>query len=255
MSAWFVPFLSLLTWFNILSLAVNEFFVSFKQPLDASSFQRLLTQVIGSAKSSNPTVRGGSIALFKSLLTFHDPNNPNNLARIAVSELFTLPKTGKSAGPDHRIALYTMAASLPAAEGVSEPLLQTATQLLAKEPSESTAAALVGSIHQHITFILRSSSLPADTMQLIAKEMTNSKPTIRKSYFGVVGAVLLNEEGVLEKESGQAFAKALLPAFETSLKNLSTNPLNSVTSPFEGYIAVACLLGPMSKSKSFGKLI
>jgi hypothetical protein len=233
-------------------IAVTHFFLAYKLPLAVDSLQRLLGQIISSSKSSNPLVRSNSVNLFKALIAHNDPTNPHNLSCLAVPEIINLPKSGKSGGPDHRIALYSMLAALTPAEGVSLPLLQAATILLPKEPHENAISVLAAALPPHVVFLLRAASLPPDVIQFIAKEMINSKPAVRKAFVGLAGAVFLNAQGILNSENGAIFAKGLVPAFETCLKTVASNPLNSSGGPYEGYVALAVLLGPLARSKRFG---
>ncbi|KAF8161530.1 armadillo-type protein [Crassisporium funariophilum] len=231
--------------------AVTQFFLAYTQPLDLDSFRRLLTQTINSAKSTNPSVRLNSIQLFKALISHKDPSDPDNLSRTAVPDILNLPKTGKSAGPDHRVALYSMLAYLSPALGVSAMLIQITTPLLAKETHEGATAVLAAALPPHIIFLLREGSLLPETTQLIAKEMASAKPAVRRAFCGLAGSVFFDGQSVIEKEAGVAFAKALLPSFEACLKTVSSNPLNSSGGPYEGYVAVSVLLGPYARSKKF----
>ncbi|KAF8959922.1 armadillo-type protein [Flammula alnicola] len=230
-------------------------FLCIQTPLAVESFQRLLAQIISSAKSSNPTVRTNSIDLFKALIGLSDPVDPHNLARIAIPELVNLPKTGKSAGPDHRIALYSMLAFLTPATGVSLPLVQATTVLIPKEPHEAATSVLVAALPSHIVFLLREASLPTETIQLISKEMNSSKPAVRKAFVGLAGSIFLDDQGVMDTENGAVFATGLLSSFETCLKTVSSNPLNSSGGPYEGYVALSVLLGPFARSKRFDAAI
>jgi hypothetical protein len=191
--------------------------------------------------------------LFKVLIARSDPLDPDNLSRVAVPDLLNLPKSGKSAGPDHRISLYSMLAFLAPAAAVSTALIQTTTSLLAKETHEGATSVLAAALPPHIIFLLREGSLPPEITQLIAKEMSSVKPGVRRAFCGLAGSVFFEGKDILETESGASLAKTLLPSFELSLKNVSSNPLNSSGGPFEGYVAVAILLGPLAQSKKFGK--
>ena len=236
-------------------LAITKFFVAYPHALDIDSFRRVLTQTINSAKATNPAVRLNSIALFKALIARSDPSDLDNLSRAAVPDLLSLPMSGKSAGPDHRIALYSMLAFLNPAATLSSALIQSTTVLLAKETHEGATSVLATALPPHIIFLLREGSrLSPETTQLIAKEMSSAKPAVRRAFCGLAGSVFFQGQDVVETESGVTFAKALLPSFESSLKTVSSNPLNSSGGPFEGYVAVAILLGPLAQSKKFGKL-
>ena len=179
--------------------------------------------------------------------------DPDNLSRVAVSDLLNLPKSGKSAGPDHRIALYSMLAYLTPTATVSTALIQTTTPLLVKETHEGVTSVLAAALPSHIIFLLREGSLPGEISQLIAKEMSSVKPGVRRIFCGLAGSVFFEGQDIVETESGAIFSEALLPSFELSLKTVSSNPLNSSGGPFEGYVAVATLLGPLAESKKFGK--
>jgi len=147
-----------------------------------------------------------------------------------------------------------MLAFLTPAATVSTALIQSTTPLLAKETQEGATSVLAAALPPHIIFLLREGSLLPETTQLIAKEMSSAKPAVRRAFSGLAGSVFFQGQDLVETESGATFAKALLPSFESSLKTVSSNPLNSSGGPFEGYVAVATLLGPLSQSKKFGKL-
>jgi hypothetical protein len=96
--------------------------------------------------------------------------------------------------------------------------------------------------------------MPVDITSLLAKEMNNAKPVIRRTFCSLVGDIFWTL-GDLSSEASQTFARAILPSFETSLKTVVANPLNSTAGPLEGYIAMAVLLGPISRSGKFGLTI
>jgi len=181
-----------------------------------------------------------------------NPEHPQRFSQTAISELLSLPKAGKSAGPDHRIALYSMLALIPPCESVSTTLLQATTPLLAKETSEGATAVLAAALPRHIVFLLQYSTLPPEITQLIAKEIVNTKPVIRKAFVCLAGSIFFDTGDVLDTETGLAFAQTLLPSLESSLATVSSNPANA--GPCEGYVAIAVLLGPFAKSKKFGSL-
>ncbi|KAF9561868.1 ARM repeat-containing protein [Agrocybe pediades] len=235
--------------------AVAQFFSAYKQPLAVESFQRLLAQIISCAKSSNAEIRSNSIRLFKTLVALSDPSDAHNLARIAAPEILNLPKTGKSAGPDHRVALYSMLAALTPATGVSSVIVEATSALLPKEPHEGATACLANALPPHVAFLLHEGALPAPTIQFIAKEMTSSKPAARRAFIGLAGSVFLSEQDILNTENGLAFARGVLPSFENCLKTVSASPLTSAGGPYEGYVALSVLLGSLARSKEFETLI
>lgn len=228
---------------------VTDFFRAFSHSIETDTFKRLLTPSLNSAKSSNPVVRANSIELFKILVKINPSSTKLDLA---VTELMSLPKSGKTSGPEHRVALYSMLQFLNPSPSVSESIVQIVPPLLAKETHDAATDALAAALPPHIGFLLQSNkALSSDTTALIAREMNNSKPAVRHAFCSLAGAALW-ENVDLVSDASYSFAKAVLPAFEASLKTVSSNPLTSSGGPLQGYIALSVLLGPLSRSGKFG---
>jgi hypothetical protein len=142
---------------------------------------------------------------------------------------------------------------LPPSPSVSAMLVQTGLPLLAKESHDVATTTLANAITPHLAFLLRSGKpLESEITTLIGKGMTNTKPTVRRVFCALTGRAFW-DCGDLTSSTSLAFAHAVLPSFETNLKTIATNPLNSTASPLEGYIALAMLLGPFSRCGKFGK--
>ncbi|KAI0827665.1 ARM repeat-containing protein [Trametes gibbosa] len=227
---------------------ITEFLPAYSHPVEGDSFRKLLTPTLNSAKSTNPVVRANSGGLFNILMRLnHDALDQG----YAANELLSLPKAGKTSGPDHRVVLYTMLGAVPTSQAVSSTVLQTSLPLLAKETHDAAVAALADSITPHLAYSLRSNSaLPGDSASVLAKEMTNSKPVIRRAFCSLVGNAIWDLKQ-LESPTAIAFAKAVIPSLDTNLKAVAGNPTNTPAGPLEAYIAVAALLGPISRSKQF----
>ncbi|TFK26296.1 translational activator GCN1 [Coprinopsis marcescibilis] len=233
---------------------VIQFFSSYPRPSTPEIFKKLVTQCINIAKSSSAVVRDGSVALFKAILS--SIGGDQQLEAVALTELLVLPKTSKTTGPDHRISLYSMLGLLIPSSVVSSDLVQSATPLLSKETNEIAISVLAAALPPHIVYILLNDEqgVPKETVQLIAKEMGNAKPAVRRAFSGLVGSVLSSPD-IMEKDAGKVFAKAVAPSLENALKSVSANPINTPGGPLEGYVAVAVLLGPFVQSGSFDDLI
>ena len=181
-----------------------------------------------------------------------ETNHSDASVELAVVELLSLPKNGKTVGPDHRITLYSMLAFLNPSSPVSNSIIQTTLPLLAKETHDAATSVLASAMLPHLVCLLRDDEAsPPHTATLIAKEMNNSKPVIRRAFCSLAGGALW-ENGDLSTKGSLAFAKVVLPSFENNLKTISSNPLNSSGGPLEGYIATTVLLGPFCRSGKFG---
>jgi hypothetical protein len=230
--------------------AMAQFFHTYSWPITTDAFHRISTLAFDSAKSSNPIVRTHAIELFKAILR---KDTGDEDVKSALGELLSLPKAGKTTGPDHRLALYTMLSSLCPSPGVSTVITQAIPPLLAKETHDAAMSTLAAALPPHIVYLLRiNEPIPVETINLMIKEMTNAKPAIRRSFCSVIGTTFW-EYGNLETDASFALANTTLPPFETNLKNISANPLSSNTGCVEGYIGLAVLLGPFSRSGNFGR--
>ncbi len=226
---------------------VTTFFQFYPHILEESTFQRVLIQIVNSSKSSNASVRSADILLFKTIRT-----SASTHGAVVVNDLLALPKAGKSTGPENRVTLYSMLAYLQPGVGTSQALVEAATPLLSKEQNEAATAALASSLGPHITFLLKNDSDKAkDVTQLIVKEMNSTKPAVKRAFVTLAGDICYDGSDLLEDEKGLTFAKALVSAFETSLKNVAGSVGGNPAGPLEGYVAVAVLLGPLLRSGQF----
>ena len=238
-------------------IVATQFFSALKHPIDTDIFRRLLTQVVNSSKSSSTLVRSSSVQLFKTIITTIDISDPNGLFPIAGTELLNLPKTGKSAGPEHRIALYSMLSYITPKPKLSADIVQVATSILAKEAQtqEQATAVLASVLAPHVAMLLQPTvdePLHTDMTALMAKEMNSSKPGIKRAFCALTGSALFEGDDILTAEKGISFAKSVLPAWEACLKSSSSTALTASGGPIEGYIAISVLLGSFARSGKFG---
>lgn len=117
---------------------------------------------------------------------------------------------------------------------------------------------LASALPSHFGFLLKNNKcLSTEVTGIILKEMGSLKPAIKRAFCLLAGNAVWGSE--LEdsnvSEAVLVFAKGIIPALENSLKNVSGNPLNVSGSVLEAYIAVALLLGPLSKFSEFNHVI
>ena len=229
---------------------ICEFFRAYPSFLPQGAFKRVLTPILNCSKSSNAVVRSNAIELFKIIVSKHAEKLED--LKSAVTEVLSLPKAGKTSGPDHRVALYTMLRSLPSSPVTSPEVVSSVPALLTKETSDPAITALSSALSSHLSYQLRVNEvLPAPATNAIVKELANAKPPIRRAFYSAIGGAIWSLDS-LETEAPAALVKAILPALETSLKNVSANPVGVAAGPLEGYAAVALLLGPLKWSGKHG---
>ncbi|KAN0130768.1 ARM repeat-containing protein [Lactarius tabidus] len=224
----------------------NEFFLAYPRLLDVGTFRRILVLIFSCAKSANPEIRANSNTLFK--ITTEKASDESKEA--AVEELLKLAQAGKAIGPDRKV-LYTMFSFLSTSVQVSSIMVKSIPSLLAKETNEVALPILASSLTNHLAFYLREDlPFPDELLKLLVTEMQSNKPPIRRAFVTLAGTTFW-DLGHLRTANAVALARAVFPAFESSLKSVAANPLNSVGGPVEGYIAAAVLLGPFSRSGVF----
>jgi len=144
-----------------------------------------------------------------------------------------------------------MLAHLKPSPSTSGHVVDATIPLLVKETHDQAISVLAAALPGHLSALLQSEeALSSSTIALIAKEMGNSKPIIRRALSSVVGYAIWSN-AALDTGSAKAFTKAVHPSLENALKTISANPLTSSAGPVEGYIAAACLMGPFTESGTF----
>ncbi|KAG1832884.1 armadillo-type protein [Suillus subalutaceus] len=231
---------------------IADFLLAYSHNLDSATFKKLLTASLNSAKSNNPVVRTNATGLFKVLIS---KDIDSTSVGAALTDVLTLPKTGKTTGPEHRLTLYAMLATMPPSADVSTIVIQNVPQLLVKETNDAAVGVLASIMAAHLTFVLKANmEVPADATTVIAKEMTNTKPVIRKAFVSITGSALWNVDAV-DTDAVLAFSTGITSALETNLKVVSANPLTAAVGPLEGYVALALLMGPLTNTGKFGDII
>ncbi|THH23082.1 hypothetical protein EUX98_g8100 [Antrodiella citrinella] len=230
---------------------ISEFFAAFSHPLEGELFRKLLTPALNNSRSTNAIVRTSATHLFRVII---GKSKDAADLDIAVNELFALPTAGKTSGADHRVALFTMLGSVVPSATVSQKVVQLGVPLLAKETHDGAVKTLATALGPHLLICLSDTALGKDTVAFIVKEMISTKPTVRRAFCTLTGTALW-ELGDLASEAAMIFCQAVLPSFETNLKTVALNPLGAPAGPLEGYIAVAILLGPYSRSDKFSQIV
>src|SRR5215471_13383527 len=133
-------------------VVIANFFEAHHAAITDQTFHRISSACLNGAKSINPLARSGSIDIFKVIV---QKNVTETDLEWAMNELCNLPKSGRTTGPDHRVALYSMLAFIPPSSSISAGFVQIGIPLLSKESHDVAAASLSTAIAPHITFLLR----------------------------------------------------------------------------------------------------
>jgi hypothetical protein len=231
-----------------LCTVATAFFQARKQDVSPFFPARLLTQLLNQSRSPNPDNRSKSVTLFTSLVqsTFDA-----TALRKTIDEVSSPLRLGKSASSDHRIALFSMLAAVPPSLADSTVLVGLAFTVLSKEPNEAVTPSIFRVVSSHLPILLVSGvEVEASHIATLVKSLQDTKSAVtRRAASGALGNVLwtLDEEEIKINEAISKLAKALIPALEVNLKNVSSNPLSSPAGPLEGYVAVSLLKGAFQR--------
>ncbi|CAK9780191.1 putative regulation of translational elongation-related protein [Cutaneotrichosporon oleaginosum] len=212
---------------------------------------KLVPSIISASKSSNAETRAKSILLLKAVVK--RTSNPDSLLKLA-TELLALPKAGKSASAEQRVALYQMVAAIPSS--ASSVVVDTIPLLVAKEANEHALNAMAVALGAHLSTALTSDKAVAPAAATaLAKELASPKLPARRSLSSAVGTAAWSvHAGDKFSAEGERILGSLVPALEGNLKTASACAPANAAGFLEGYVAVALALGPLKTLPAAAKL-
>lgn len=172
-----------------------------------------------------------------------------------VTEILSLPKTGKTSSPEHRIALLQMAGLFPRNDSTSPVIVDTLPSMIAKEGNEPALNALCDALSPHLAYSLTANT-SVTSATTIAKDLGASKVSTRRALSNAVGEALwtIHTQQSQFSTAGESFLETIAPALDTSLTAASTNQPANSSGFLEGYVSVALALGPLRHSSAVAKL-
>ncbi|KDE04239.1 hypothetical protein MVLG_05338 [Microbotryum lychnidis-dioicae p1A1 Lamole] len=249
-SSWFVTLESSLSQNPEVGIASVEALLSNlpESVLSATHFRgRCIPLVLASTKSAAVATREAATHVGCKLVAGIESASPNDVGKLRKSVLDStcqLLKSGKTASPDHRAALYIILSSVPPSEVTSVEIQTTALAALSKESHEPVVRALLQAVSIHVPYLLAQNvAIGASQTGSLVKAMQETKATTRRAAHAAVGDVFwaLSQSLTERTDAAVAFATGVLPGIESALKLLGSNPVNAPSGPLEGYVAVAVL--------------
>ena len=214
---------------------------------------KLLGASLSASKSSNADTRTKALELFTSLSgRCYEEDKVKGI----VTETLALPKTGKTASPEHRVTLYNMIAAICPKDAVSALVLETIVPLLSKETNEPALQAASAAIHPHLRHVLASDvSNLGPTITVLAKELNSSRLPTRRAVSEAFGAALWSPTGQAKLSAeGEKLVGTLVTGLESNLQTALGNLPTNIGGFLEGYVAAALVIGPLSQLGSAKKV-
>lgn len=234
---------------SLKQIVLNNFFRAYAQELDKEKLRKLLTIVLNSSKSSNPRTRESTVTFAQALLPHStDVSNEEHI----LNEIITATKTGKTTGPEHRLALYSILGSVSPSQTTSRFVVENAPILLAKESNDSALSRLAENLVPHFVFAFSfEASLPSGLIKAAVQDLSSARPALRRATSLIIGTVLQDCGGGGKRSASLVeLAETSRAGFEANLSTAGT----SSTGPVDGYIAIAVLLGPVRRLATSGKI-
>ncbi|CAG8770120.1 14332_t:CDS:2, partial [Acaulospora colombiana] len=129
----------------------------------------------------------GAVQLFKALV--HRPVDDGDL-KYAAEAILTPVSTGKSTGPEHRQAIYSLLAFIPPSLQISSLIIKIVSPLMEKETNDPVLSAISEALPKHIVSVFQNSGqLERVTISIIIKEMSSVKPASRRAAVSMIGQV------------------------------------------------------------------
>lgn len=213
---------------------------------------KLVSAALSSAKSSNADTRAKSVNLMRAIAARCEDHAVQGKI---VTEILSLPKTGKTSSAEHRIALLQMAPLFPCNDSTSPIVVDTLPAMCAKEGNEGAMVALCSALSPHLAHTLTGSAT-IDSATTIAKELGSSKVSTRRALSNSVGEAIwsVHTRQAQFSPAGDAFLATIMPALEAALVSASGNQPANSSGFLEGYVPVALALGPLRNHSAAAKL-
>ena len=207
---------------------------------------KILSAILSASKSSNAETRSKAVVAFRSLVNHRLSDGSILLAMI--TEVLALPKTGKTASAEHRVALYYMLGDVKPSDAISTYILDTSIPLVGKETNEAVLQIMKTTLSAHLGYIMTSTAiLSASASNSLVKDLNSSRLPVRRALSELVGESLWSlPPSTSLSASGQAIAKILAPALDANLQTASNNLPTNPSGFLEGYVAIALALGPLA---------
>ena len=209
--------------------------------------QNLVPGLISATKSTKPENRSAAVAFGTALARRLDEPAQGRL----MVEIMALPSSGKTTGPDNRIALFNIAEMIPANGSTSGVAVAALAPLLSKETNEVAIEALCSALTCHLSLCtVRDIKQPDEKcLTSMKKDVTSVKTGLRRQILlAIADALWASDESEAWSPAGVKLAEAILPGLESAFKSANTIlPAGAVSALLEPYMAVALVGGPLAR--------
>lgn len=183
---------------------------------------KLLKSLLSSIKSSNASIRQGSVLAFRDLIAH---SFDLDIIESIAEEILTPLKAGKLSSADHRVLHSEMLEAIPLNANAAEKVAVGLAALSAKEGNELALAAETSALSRAIVQLWgKGGQTPKTVLDSLVKGLTDKKPASRKIWLLLIGKILY-EQGETESSTEiQAFTEAAVPKLVENFNDVKANP-------------------------------
>lgn len=199
---------------------------------------RFISALVSVTKNQNPDVRALGPLFVQTVVKANDEFGRAFDWTPFANDIINIPKTNKTASPDHRSTLFTLLNYIPTGDEVSKSITETLPPLIAKENNDGAIQSLTSALSPHLAHAISTGSTSASTFTPLISALSSTKPVVKRATGACVGQAIwsINDFATIEP-----FVKMILPAFDAELKVMTTNALTAPAGALVGYIVVAAM--------------
>ncbi|KAK5659076.1 hypothetical protein OQA88_1165 [Cercophora sp. LCS_1] len=215
---------------------------------------RFVKPLLNSVKSSNATIRSGTVKAFKELVS--GSRDFTTLEKVADEVLGPL-KSGKLASADHRVIHSEMLLALPTTNGIATKVATGLAAMIGKEGNEPALTAETLPLNTSTIALLSEGETPKVVTDAYVKGLADKKPPVRRIWILRAGEVLYNfskdAEGTLPPGFVK-FAEAVFPPLLAVFSEVATNPATAAQSGLVTGALVLCGVGALLQRPELSSL-
>ena len=233
-----------------LSGPARELFASLRSNFDPSEndlsgvlVHRLLKPLLGNLKSTNGTLRQGSVSVLEQLLP--SCRNDTEMRRV-IDELAGPLAGGKLSSADQKISFYRALGCIVPSKACSAAINNSISGAVSKEPNEAVVTAEVQVLTTHATYLIQQSE--GDLVAILSpflKGLGDKKPALQKIWAVCIGNMDWELRGSARTSASSVrLLEAVLPKLTEVFNEVNANLIQAAQN---GLIVAAFVLLGLSR--------
>lgn len=210
----------------VLNDIVSPMILALPESMDLSEIllANMLKPLLSNVKSSNPSIRTGTLRTFKAFAS--RSKNDDAINKVA-DEILNPLKQGKVSGADQKVVHAQMLSALPRSASLSRKIPTAMASVALKEPSEPAVVAEVATLTEHLMFGLATGvALDKAVSDAFVKGMADKRVPVRRLWATHAADLWWSlSETQLAQPDILAFCQTTLPKLVEIWQEVTANPI------------------------------